>query len=87
MGVVFYEMLHGRTPWTGTDLENLRTNIEKKKLEWKPNINPEIKNLISKMLQIKTDERIRWEELLTFPLFAKPIDLGIQKQKMETSFP
>lgn len=27
MGIVFYEMLHGRTPWTGTDLENLRTNI------------------------------------------------------------
>lgn len=56
-------------------------------MEWKPNINPEIKSLISKMLQIKTDDRIRWEELLTFPMFAKPIDLGIQKQKMETSFP
>lgn len=39
------------------------------------------------MLQIRTEDRIRWEELLTFPLFAKPIDLGIQKQKMEISFP
>jgi hypothetical protein len=38
------------------------------------------------MLQIKTEERIKWEDLLTFPLFAKPVDLGIQKQKMEITF-
>ena len=40
MGIVFYEMLHGRTPWTGTDFENLKANIQKKKIEWKDNINP-----------------------------------------------
>jgi serine/threonine protein kinase len=65
----------------------LKTNIEKKKLEWKPNINAEIKDVISKMLKVNTEERIKWEDLLTFPLLAKPVDLGLQKQKSEISFP
>jgi serine/threonine-protein kinase ULK/ATG1 len=43
MGIVFYEMLHAHTPWTGKDLEDLRHNIEKRKIEFKPTINPDIK--------------------------------------------
>ncbi len=34
------------------------------------------------MLQINTEARITWEEILAFPLLAKPVDLEIQKQKM-----
>lgn len=61
MGIVFYEMLHGKTPWTGTDLENLKYNIEKRKLEFKPNLNPAIRELISKMLILQPKERASWE--------------------------
>lgn len=64
----------------------MRYNIEKKKLEWKPSLNAEIKDVISKMLKVNTEERIKWEDLLTFPLLAKPVDLGLQKQKTEMSF-
>ena len=46
MGIVFYEMLHVKTPWTGTDLQNLNENIKNKKVEFKSTINPEIKSLI-----------------------------------------
>ena len=86
MGVVFYEMLHGRTPWTGTDLENLKQNIQKKKLEWKPNINPEIKDVISRMLRVRSEERITWENLIINPIFAKPVELGKQQKKQQLSF-
>lgn len=55
-------------------------------MEWKPNLNAEIKDVISKMLKVNTEERIKWEDLLAFPLLAKPVDLNLQKQKMEISF-
>jgi serine/threonine protein kinase len=32
LGVVFYEMLSGRTPWTGKDLPDLRNNINHKQI-------------------------------------------------------
>ena len=61
MGIVFYEMLHGKAPWTGTDIENLYNNIKNHKLEFKPNINSTIKDLISRMLTVDRHSRISWE--------------------------
>ncbi len=60
MGVVFYEMLHGRAPWTGSDIENLYHNIKNFKLEFKANINSQIKSLISSMLTVERHKRISW---------------------------
>lgn len=32
MGIVFYEMLHAKTPWTGTDRKSFYGNILSQKL-------------------------------------------------------
>ena len=32
LGIVFYEMLEGKTPWTGKDLNDLKQNIQTKPL-------------------------------------------------------
>ena len=32
VGIMFYEMLYGKTPWTGKDLGDLRDNILKRPL-------------------------------------------------------
>ena len=60
MGVVFYEMLHGKAPWTGSDIENLYHNIKTVKLDFKPSIKPQIKDLISRMLTVDRHSRISW---------------------------
>jgi calcium-dependent protein kinase len=86
MGIVFYEMLHARTPWTGADLQDLKVNIATRKIEFKPSINPEIKNLISKMVALESKDRISWEELFKHPLFAVTPTVEIQKEKLEISF-
>lgn len=53
MGIVFYEMLEGHTPWTGKDLADLKHNITSKPLEFKDHTqNPKIKSLIKKMLRL-----------------------------------
>jgi len=81
LGIVFYEMLHGRAPWTGNDIENLKSNILIIPIEFKQNINPQIKQVLSQMLRIHRQERITWEELKKAAIFAQPQDLGIEKQK------
>jgi hypothetical protein len=86
MGVVFYEMLHGRAPWTGTDIENLYYNIKNIKLDFKANVKPAVKEVISRMLTVERHKRISWEELLKNPLFAKPVDLDIEKNKKEINY-
>lgn len=53
LGIVFYEMLEGKTPWTGKDLPDLKQNILTKPLQFKENIqNPKIKQLIRSMLKL-----------------------------------
>lgn len=69
-------MLHGKAPWTGTDIENLYNNIKNHKLEFKPNLRADIKDIITRMLTVDRHSRISWEDLIQHPLFAQPIDLG-----------
>ena len=59
--MVFYEMLHGRTPWTGIDIENLKANIAKFPLEFKQNLSPAIKSVLGRMLQVDKQYRISWD--------------------------
>lgn len=55
LGIVFYEMLEGKTPWTGKDLPDLKQNILTKPLQFKENIqNPKIKQLIRSMLKLES---------------------------------
>lgn len=62
MGVVFYQMLQGRTPWTGNDLQDLKQNIQTKALIFKDNNikNIKIRNLIKAMLNLDSKNRISW---------------------------
>lgn len=59
---MFYEMLEGKTPWTGNDLTALRNNIMNRPLQFSELIRKnEIKDLLSKMLKVKDEERISWK--------------------------
>jgi serine/threonine protein kinase len=70
MGVVFYEMLHGRTPWNGVDIEDLKKNIITRPLEFKANLNPGIRGVMERMLKVDRQHRISWDELYQQGLFA-----------------
>ena len=65
VGIMFYEMLYGKTPWSGTDLLDLRTNIMNKPLQFGDiGRKTELKDLIRRMLQVKAEDRISWPCLL-----------------------
>lgn len=62
VGLVFYEMLYGKTPWMGTSQLNLFHNIKEKPLAFPsdPVRSDKVKSLIKRMLQFREEDRISW---------------------------
>lgn len=70
IGIIFYQMLQGETPFHGFTTEMLIQNIEENysKLNFPHEISSEAKDLIDKLLQIDPKKRIDWIEVLNHPL-------------------
>ena len=53
LGCIFYEMLHGKTPWTGTNEYMLIQNISYVKLGFERNdLSPETVDFITRCLKV-----------------------------------
>ena len=65
LGMMFYELLYGRTPWTGKTPNELLDNIRKKPLEFpeQPPRSEIVKDMLRRMLVQTDEDRISWEEL------------------------
>lgn len=65
LGMMFFELLYGRTPWTGKTPNELLENIKKKPLEFpeQPPRSEIVKDMLRRMLVFGDAERISWEEL------------------------
>ena len=59
-GVILYECLFKKLPWTGSSISNLFFNIQNIFLEFPKFISEETKNLIINMLQFNEESRIDW---------------------------
>jgi len=66
-GCMFYELLFGQTPWTGTSIRNLAQNIRTKPLAFPKEIKPDTKDLLKRMLEYDEAKRISWEEVWSHP--------------------
>jgi len=69
-GILFYELLFGRTPWTGISIKNLSENILTKPLYFPKDIKhiqPETRDLLERMLEYDETHRISWEEIWVHP--------------------
>lgn len=69
LGVLFYVMAHGVSPWMADDSEHLKNEITQCKYQIRPNIHPEIAELISKILVLEPKNRITLKEIVNLPLF------------------
>lgn len=78
IGVLFYEILFGKLPWTGTSVPHLFNNIKTTPLTFPKQISPETKDLVTKMLKIRDEERISWKDIYVHPALAK-IDINTYK--------
>lgn len=65
LGIIWFQMIYGRTPWKGKSTFNLLKEIEENDLTFpkNPKITQETKNLIIGMLKIEEKERLSWEQI------------------------
>ena len=75
LGLIFYQMIYGKNPWMGKNPVNLHENIITNELEFKNDIivNENVKILLSKMLELKEEKRISWEELFKNECFKDKV--------------
>ena len=78
LGFVFYEMLFGKTPWSGSSQKELFNNITKNPLTFlsKPETKEETKDLLRKMLAIEEVDRISWSELFQDSIISAGLNKG-----------
>ncbi|EAS02860.3 Serine/Threonine kinase domain protein (macronuclear) [Tetrahymena thermophila SB210] len=75
IGMMYYLMLFGKTPWPARDLNSFITNIELLPLRFpydKP-ISQESKDFLSQCLQVEEESRIDWSKLFEHPLTKKAL--------------
>ena len=69
VGIIFYEMLVGRTPFKAKNIFDLMRQIEKQdiRLPQDINVSEECEDLLIRLLKKNPDERITWEDFFKHP--------------------
>jgi len=70
-GVVFFECIFGRLPWTASSIVMLLRNIKDKGLDFPRSINEDTKDLLRKMLTMKEESRIDWKGISEHPAIIR----------------
>ena len=71
IGVLLFELITGKVPFEGNDIEEVANNIVKLKIKWPSDIDPDAKDLISKILRLNQNERLSIEKILSHKFFSK----------------
>ena len=71
IGVLLFELINGTVPFKGNDIETLKSNILHLRIAWPKEMNPDAKDLISKILKLDPSQRISLEDMLEHPFFLK----------------
>ena len=70
LGFIFFELLHGETPWTANNEVQLVRNIEKMPLVIKrKDLSAETQDFLRRCLQVHEKDRISWDEIFVHPIF------------------
>lgn len=64
IGVLMFELLTGKPPFSGSNQTELLSNIKKNKIVWPDDFPPLAKNLIFRILKLNPKERIGLDEIL-----------------------
>ena len=71
IGVLLFELMTGIQPWQGTDVNTVKMNIIRLRINWPKNIDRKAADLISKILKYNPAERISLENMLLHPFFTQ----------------
>ena len=71
IGVLLFELSTGKVPFEGEDYSTVKYNISRLNIHWPSDIEPDIKDLISKILKKNPNERLSIEKILSHNFFTK----------------
>ena len=77
LGILLYELIHGISPFAGTSIFHIYKNIIKENITFKPNINPNAKALIQKILNTDPKERPTMLEVMNHPYLREYGQIGL----------
>jgi len=71
IGVLLFELMTGKVPFEGNDYTSVKYNIMKLNISWPSDIDPDVKDLISKILKKNPNDRLPIEKILSHSFFTK----------------
>ena len=71
IGVLLFELITGQQPWKGSDVQTVKYNISRLKINWPKQMDRNAADLISKILRYNPEERISLRNMLMHPFFTK----------------
>ena len=79
IGVLLFELVTGRIPFQGNNIETLKYNIRNMNIDWPSDINYEVKDLISKILKYNPKDRLTAEGILNHIFIKKYFPKAVNK--------
>ena len=71
VGVLMFELLTGHAPWEGDDVTTVKRNISQMKIKWPKKMDPDARDIISKILRYMPEERPTWRTIINHKFFKK----------------
>ena len=71
IGVLLFELLTGKVPFQGNNVDQVKYNIRSLKISWPREMDRDGADLISRILKYNPNERISLEQMLMHPFFTK----------------
>ena len=88
IGILLVELSCGKTPFEGNDIETVGQNISELNISWPNNIDPDIKDLCSKILKANSNQRPDLEYIYEHKFFKKNIKVeNIDKKLIKPKKP
>ena len=84
LGILLYELFHGNAPFRGNRMETILEQITQNRILFKKNVDPEIKDLIVKILKFYPQDRPGIDQIFEHPLM---VGLSESLTKSEDSAP
>lgn len=86
-GFIFYEILHGRTPWTAKSEYDLIKNIETQPVKISDKFSPETVDFLHKCLKVYEEDRISWDGIFKHPIFGNFFNQKVEEgESLENVF-
>jgi serine/threonine protein kinase len=71
IGVLLFELITGKVPFNGNDFDTVKLNISRLNISWPSVMDPDAKDLASKILKLKGKDRLPIEDILGHKFFTK----------------